>query len=139
MADEKFGSLDKRNDNWNGIVGMVQKNQIDTSILDLAITKERSSFVSFTTPFRSYRIKLFMKKPQSQRSWDTFLKVWKLNYWFVMTSSFLCCIICIFLSNCLMPECYLIHIMYCFMMLLVCFVELLKTSNELLLYLKLLV
>ena len=99
VADEKFGSLDKRNDNWNGIVGMVQKNQIDTSILDLAITKERSSFVSFTTPFRSYRIKLFMKKPQSQRSWDTFLKVWKLNYWFVMTSSFLCCIICIFLSN----------------------------------------
>ena len=99
VADEKFGSLDQKNNDWNGIVGMVQKNQIDTSILDLAITKERSSFVSFTTPFRSYRIKLFMKKPQSLRSWDTFLKVLKLNYWFAMSSSFICCVICIFLSN----------------------------------------
>ena len=99
VADEKFGSLDQKNNDWNGIVGMVQKNQIDTSILDLAITKERSSFVSFTTPFRSYRIKLFMKKPQSLRSWDTFLKVLKLHYWFAMTTSFICCVICIFLSN----------------------------------------
>ena len=99
VADEKFGSLDQRNDDWNGIVGMVQKNQIDTSILDLAITKERSSVVSFTTPFRSYRIKLFMKKPQSLRAWDTFLKVLKLNYWFAMSSSFICCVVCIFLSN----------------------------------------
>ena len=99
VADKKFGSFDQRNNDWNGIVGMVQKNQIDTSILDLAITKERSSFVSFTSPFRSYKIKLFMKKPQSLRSWDTFLKVLKLNYWFAMTSSFICCVICIFLSN----------------------------------------
>ena len=50
--DERFGSLD--NDNWDGLVGMVQRNEIDTSILDLSITKERSSFVSFTTPFRYY-------------------------------------------------------------------------------------
>ena len=70
VTDEKFGSLDQKNDDWNGIVGMVQKDEIDTSILDLAITKERSSFVSFTTAFRSYRIKLFMKKPQNLLSWD---------------------------------------------------------------------
>ena len=98
VSDERFGSLD--NDNWDGIVGMVQRNEIDTSILDLSITKERSSFVSFTTPFRYYKIRLFMRKPQSRmQSWKTFLQVLGLNYWIAMIVSFICCVTCIFISN----------------------------------------
>ena len=98
VSDERFGSLD--NDNWDGIVGMVQRNEIDTSILDLSITKERSSFVSFTTPFRYYKIRLFMSKPQSRlQSWKTFLQVLDLNYWIAMIVSFIFCVACIFISN----------------------------------------
>ena len=96
--DERFGSLD--NDNWDGLIGMVQRNEIDTSILDLSITKDRSSFVSFTTPFRYYKIRLFMSKPQSRlQSWKTFLQVLDLNYWIAMIVSFIFCVACIFISN----------------------------------------
>ena len=50
VDDNQFGAFDSVLNDWSGIVGMVKRNEIDTSILDLAITNSRSKAISYTTP-----------------------------------------------------------------------------------------
>ena len=96
VDDQKWGAYDKETKDWNGIVGMVKRGQIDTSILDLSVTEDRSSVIKFTTPFRNFWYRLFMKKPGHLLSWNTFLNVFHVAYWCAIAASFTLCSIFIF-------------------------------------------
>ena len=76
VEDNQYGSFDTTLNDWNGIVGMVRRNEIDTSILDLAITTARSNVVSYSMPVQRYSNRLFIRKPGPSVSWTTFLSVW---------------------------------------------------------------
>ena len=60
---------------------MVKRGEIDTSLNDMSITESRSSAVAFTTAFRHYSYRLFMKRQKPSSSWGTFLKVFNHFYW----------------------------------------------------------
>ena len=91
VDDKIYGAFDNEINDWNGIVGMVLRGQIDTSILDLTITEKRSSVIKFTIPVRNYKYRLFMKKPGPSLSWNTFLNVFHVAYWCALVASFTVC------------------------------------------------
>ena len=41
VEDQRFGSFDENLNEWDGIIGMIKRNEIDTSPLHLSITPER--------------------------------------------------------------------------------------------------
>ena len=51
VNDNLFGAFDEELKDWNGIVGMVKRDEIDTSPLALTLNSEREKVVSFTKPF----------------------------------------------------------------------------------------
>ena len=76
-----YGIFDENKQDWTGIVGMVKRGEIDTSLSDMSITETRSSAVAFTIAFRHYSYRLFMKRQKPSSSWGTFLKVFNHFYW----------------------------------------------------------
>ncbi len=44
--DMKFGSLNETNGKWNGIIGMLQRKEVDFSLMDLTVLPERSQVVA---------------------------------------------------------------------------------------------
>ena len=91
VNDKKWGAFDNKTNDWNGIVGMIKRGQIDTSIMDLSVTNARSSVIKFTTPFRNYQYRLFMRKPGPSLSWNTFLDVFHVSYWGAFAASYIVC------------------------------------------------
>ena len=54
-ADGKYGSLHKNN-TWSGQIGMIQRREIDFSIMDMSITLERTEVRSAAHLIRPNRI-----------------------------------------------------------------------------------
>ena len=86
VNDEKYGSFDSDRNEWNGIVGMVKRNEIDTSILDLTISADRKSVISYSSPTVKYHLGLFLRKPGPSWSWTTFVNVFNHVYWLAVCS-----------------------------------------------------
>ena len=95
VADERFGSHTEDSEDWNGIIGMVIKKEIDTSLLPLSVTPERRVAVQFAYPIRKYEYLLFLKKPKPSLHWDTYYSVFNPHL-----SIF--CIICLNTENVLL-------------------------------------
>lgn len=57
-----YGTLinnDKIANQWTGMVGELQKKQVDLTVSELSITKERTEVVSYTQPLYIIRYLLF--------------------------------------------------------------------------------
>ena len=81
VKDLEFGELDNETGNWSGIIGMIQQDEIDTSILDLSWTAERDWVLSYSNTIQRYSNLLFFKKPGPTLSWSTFVNVFDVFYW----------------------------------------------------------
>ena len=86
VSDLSFGTYDDMTNTWNGIVGMIQRNEIDTSIIDLSITVRRMDVVSFSIPIARYRTYLFYENLESDIGWDLFSSVMPPKYKITMIS-----------------------------------------------------
>ena len=78
------GSFDNNSRAWNGIIGMLERGEIDSWIGDLSITKERANVIKFAVPHLSFHYSLFMKRHKPTSSWNTFLNVLSISYWNVI-------------------------------------------------------
>ncbi|XP_064595443.1 glutamate receptor ionotropic, delta-1-like [Liolophura sinensis] len=63
--DSQWGSQEK-NGSFNGIVGMVNRKELDFGIGPFGITAERERGIDFTTPFMEDGIGIVMKRPTEQ-------------------------------------------------------------------------
>ena len=84
VDDSKFGGYDYVNQRWNGIVGMLVEDKIDTAILELSITAKRRTAISYGPPSQPYKTHLFSLKPGPTWSWMTFLDVFDKTYWLML-------------------------------------------------------
>ena len=82
VEDNKFGAFDSVLNDWNGIVGMIKRNEIDTSTI--SITNARSNVVAYSIPIQRYSNRLFIRKPGPSVSWTTFINVFDFVYWYVI-------------------------------------------------------
>ena len=91
ILDETFGSYKEETGNWSGIVGMVKRSQIDTSLISLSITGLRREAVEFAHPIRKYEYLLFLKKPKASLHWDTYYAVFDWKLWIIWITFILLC------------------------------------------------
>ncbi|GBL89834.1 hypothetical protein AVEN_179607-1 [Araneus ventricosus] len=57
-----YGKKDE-NDNWSGIIGMVQRGEADLGIGQIAVTRERMEVVDFSVPYTNQDVTFLIKKP----------------------------------------------------------------------------
>ena len=93
VDDKKFGALvpGSTTNEWNGIVGMLKRNEVDTSSLWLSITDARSTVISFAVPIVNIEYQLIMKRPVISLSWATYLTVFHISYWVLLVLVFITC------------------------------------------------
>jgi len=96
VDDKGFGTYDETQNTWNGIIEMLRRGIIDTSILPLSVSERRRSVVDFTTPIYHHKRRLFMQRPQPLVPWDNFIIVFDVSYWAILWISFVVFSLCIF-------------------------------------------
>lgn len=84
VDDEKVGSFDFETNEWNGIVGMLSRNEIDISLQELSITEERKSVISYATSSIHFKHYLYVLKPGPSVSWSHYTSVFDDYYWCVL-------------------------------------------------------
>lgn len=52
-VDGKYGTIDDNETMYNGLIGMLQKNEIDSAISDLSLSKDRAMVIDYTDTFFS--------------------------------------------------------------------------------------
>ena len=81
VPDGKYGTRDESG-TWNGMVQEVYSMRSDIALSDFAITKQRSEVVDFSPPILESDIGLFIKYPERESSWLTFIRPFDHNLWF---------------------------------------------------------
>ncbi|KAH8323007.1 hypothetical protein KR074_002938, partial [Drosophila pseudoananassae] len=66
QPDNKYGGIDPKTGEWNGMLREIMDNRADMGITDLTMTSERESGVDFTIPFMSLGIGILFRKPMKE-------------------------------------------------------------------------
>ncbi|XP_023035438.1 glutamate receptor ionotropic, kainate 2 isoform X3 [Drosophila willistoni] len=66
QVDNKYGGIDPKTGEWNGMLREIIDNRADLAITDLTMTSERESGVDFTIPFMNLGIAILFRKPMKE-------------------------------------------------------------------------
>ena len=85
--DNTYGTFDEETGNWNGIVGLLATNKAEISVSELVISESRSRAISFSSPIRQYKHKLYMARPAPAPTWNTFIMILSYQYWIAIAGT----------------------------------------------------
>ena len=87
-----YGTWNRENNSWSGIVGQLAAGEAEMSIFHLSIISSRSLVVSFAKPTGITDNGLYMQNPRQSLSWSTYTKVFSVDYWVMLLFvALLCC------------------------------------------------
>ena len=86
--DKSYGVFNKKTRKWDGLIHLIMTDEADLSNAYLTVTPSRSEVISFTFGFDRTRYGLFMKKPNREPKWDTFINVLNPQYWVALSAIF---------------------------------------------------
>ncbi|XP_070155700.1 probable glutamate receptor [Polyergus mexicanus] len=74
------------NGSCTGAIGMLKNDEIDFAATEFMMTKQRLSFVTFTTPIFSTKVRPYVKRPKSTSiiKWDAYVAPFSANIWKVI-------------------------------------------------------
>ena len=81
VPDGKWGGRNE-NGTWNGMIKELHEGRSDVALCLFAISKARSEVVDFSSPLIETDIGLFIKYPERESSWMTFIRPFKQELWF---------------------------------------------------------
>lgn len=90
-GDEYFGGKDAKTGKWNGMVGMVERKEVDMIASDLTVSAQRREIMDFSLPFYEDSITVLLPRSQFDKDPFTFL------YPFSLTVSAECISLLLFL------------------------------------------
>lgn len=74
---DAYGSWDKENETWNGVIGQLISGEIDIGVAEFTVTTRRLEAVDFTLPFLLSRNRLYMMEPSGASiQWSAYFKVY---------------------------------------------------------------
>ena len=82
--DRNWGSLNKENGEWNGIIRDIVDGEADIGVAFLTITKTRSEATDFMIPFYSVLYGFFISK-ESSYSWTAYFEPFTYNAWIALS------------------------------------------------------
>ncbi|XP_015599874.1 glutamate receptor ionotropic, kainate 2 isoform X2 [Cephus cinctus] len=90
VPDGNYGSLDKKTNEWDGLIKRLLDHAADLAICDLTITYERESVVDFTMPFMHLGISiLYSKSDPEEPKLFSFLSPLSRSVWIYMATAYL--------------------------------------------------
>ncbi|XP_059083828.1 glutamate receptor ionotropic, kainate 2-like isoform X2 [Tigriopus californicus] len=105
VMDGKYGNVDPKTGEWNGMIRELQDQKADMAVIDLSITLERQSAVDFTMPFMNTGVGiLYKKKAPPAPNLFSFLSPLSLDVWIYMTTAYLAISIQMFLLARIAPQ-----------------------------------
>ncbi|KAI4493411.1 hypothetical protein M0804_001587 [Polistes exclamans] len=82
---DAYGSWDKENETWNGVIGQLVSGEIDLGVAEFTVTTNRMEAVDFTLPFLLSRNRLYMKEnPGSVINWSAYFKTFSPGIWAII-------------------------------------------------------
>ena len=100
--DEKFGKK-TNNGSYNGMVGMLIRNETDVVAAHLTITEDRSEVIDYTIPWKFSMLSLIVPVDRvHSHSFFVYMLVWE-NYWLVwclIGTGALTCAVAFYVTNC---------------------------------------
>ncbi|XP_021924650.1 glutamate receptor ionotropic, kainate 4-like [Zootermopsis nevadensis] len=80
-ADSAFG-VEMVNGRWNGLLGMIDRKEIDVISTDILMDRKRLGIVNFMNPLFEVRTYMFIRSPKkSDMDWENFLKPFSTGLW----------------------------------------------------------
>ena len=76
-----YGVYDTNTNTWNGLIGILARDEADFALNYLTVTLSRSVAISFTIGFETMRFGMFMARPRASPSWVTFVEVFDSKFW----------------------------------------------------------
>ncbi|XP_076760312.1 putative glutamate receptor [Xylocopa sonorina] len=77
-----YGSWDKRDQIWTGVIGEVASNRADLGVAEFSMTNHRLNAVDFTLPLFMSHNRIYFKKPDgSIVHWSAYLKTFNVKTW----------------------------------------------------------
>ena len=80
-VDNHWGTIDQNTRKWNGIVGLLEKNEADMSIASLIVTQLRGTVITYSTPLFEVNYRMLMNKPDSSSTWSVYADAFDVLYW----------------------------------------------------------
>ena len=81
--DGKWGARDE-NGTWNGMIQALQSKEAQLALTGLIILKSRSEVVDFSPSLLEANIGMFVKFPERESSWTTFIQPFDHYVWFTL-------------------------------------------------------
>ncbi|KAK7475656.1 hypothetical protein BaRGS_00033082 [Batillaria attramentaria] len=87
-SDGEWG--EKRGGNWTGLVGLIQRREVDMVVAPVGLDVDRSAVVDWTVPFE-YWYYIVVVKTAELDLWTVFLRPFHWQVYVCILGSFLCC------------------------------------------------
>jgi len=101
-VDNKYGV--QSGGNWSGLVGMLQREEIDLIAADLTVTWSRMSAIDFSKPFLASTLTLLLKDPAEYTiSLASWFNPFSWEVWLLLLTSYLISSLILFLVSRLSP------------------------------------
>ena len=80
-VDHKFGTLEADGETFNGLVGMVQRGEIDFVVADLSSSPQRGLHVDHLYPIYDYYHSMLYWRPDAKVGWSKYGRVFTPPFW----------------------------------------------------------
>ncbi|RXG53736.1 Glutamate receptor [Armadillidium vulgare] len=80
-TDMLHGSLQDDGVTWTGMIGHLYENKADISVAPFTPTVARLKAIDFTLPSREQSLRLYLRKPSLEGSWELYVLPFNLNVW----------------------------------------------------------
>ena len=81
VSSEGFGVFVEATNSWTGMVGKLERREVDMSMCGFGITAARAEIMDYTMPIYQDTGNLFQKKPKANWNFYTFLEVYASDFW----------------------------------------------------------
>ena len=89
---------------WSGLVGGLIENRSQIAITSLYETQGRSQVIDFSKAYAEDIVRIFIKYPQREASWTTFIETFHTHVWLCLFLLVLLLMMCLYISHIFGPE-----------------------------------
>ena len=86
QTDKRRGNY-YENGSFDGVIGQLQRGEIDWSLSNYRVTPERMSAIDFSQPVSYFPLRLVSKSPNEELNWMAYLSVFTGEFWIVLLTT----------------------------------------------------
>ena len=101
--DGKWGNLEK-DGSWSGLVRGLLEKRSQIVITSLYKTEDRLQAIQFSEPFDKNTVRFFIKYPEREAGWTTFLETFNLDVWLSLVLLALLMMVCLYVTHLVRPR-----------------------------------